>query len=124
LPDAETQRRSDGGPAAVGRVFGLVSLLVWCYALAARLLILSQLPGRMPAPARGCYFTDRLIVFVECRGTLADDLLGTALSWAYFWTTGLPWLVAVSPLLLLPWLLSIFLAVRFLMGRFGTARSS
>ena len=87
---------------------GLLSLLIWGPALAINLLVLSWLPRWRPGmPDEGCVFADSLMVFVRCHGTLADGLFGGLLTWSYYWTTGIGWMAAFMPPLLLPWILSI-----------------
>lgn len=101
---------------------GLLSLIAWVPAILGAVLVLpwlpTWLPGRPPPPGT-CYFTSSLIVFVECKGTLADRFFAKLLNFVYYWTVGLPWMAAFMPPVVVVWLLSIYFAFRFVTSRFA-----
>jgi hypothetical protein len=60
-----------------------------------------------------CYFTDALIVYVEC---IPQQWLGRLLSWAWWWTWGINWQIGFMPfslIIFIPEVVTIWLAARF-----------
>lgn len=102
----------------VESALGLFSLGIWGLAVGIRVLVLSRLPAWHPGlPEGGCYFSNALTIFVECRGTSADRLFGQVLNFAYYWTDGIVWMAAFFWPVLLLWLLSIYFVLRFVTSR-------
>jgi hypothetical protein len=61
-----------------------------------------------------CYFTDDLLLYIECPGS---KRLAELLSWAWWWTWGIKWMIGFLPFsltVLVPELIAIGLAVRLL----------
>lgn len=73
---------------------GLLGSAALVAALLAGSIAQFTLPHRTNALGRRCYFTDALIVYVECP---ANQALGGALSLAWWWTWGLKWPIGFFP---------------------------
>jgi hypothetical protein len=64
-------------------------------------------------PDASCYFTDALVAFIHCD----DGTLASTLTWAWYWTWGIYWLLGTQPFtlhILLAEVVSIWLAARFI----------
>ncbi|MCB5176740.1 hypothetical protein [Microvirga lenta] len=91
------------------------SFLLFITALVAGTIVNFTLPYFGPGLAgHNCYFTDALIVYVECR---SSRQLGTLLSWAWFWTWGIHLQIGFLPfslITLIPELVTVWLSTRLL----------
>jgi hypothetical protein len=122
----------------LGHALEVISVVIWTLAIVVGTYAQFVLPRWTGGPRPPCYFTDALIVFVECRGTFADGLAEAVLNWGWYWTWGLPWGITIpmfgltgfpavgfsSLVLVLPLLLAVltaFLAIRFIVRRLRKA---
>jgi hypothetical protein len=110
-----------------GQVFKFAeafSIAFWAIVIAIGTYAQFWLPywrGGSPRPS-GCYFTDAMIVFVQCNQTGADELLAGILTYCWMWSWGIGMTLAIFPLVILipyTWLAiaALFFAARFLIRR-------
>ena len=79
----------------LGRTLEAISAVVWAFALVIGTYAQFALPRWHGGPRPFCYFTDALIVFIECSESYADGLTQALLNWAWYWTWGISWVVGL-----------------------------
>ena len=116
-----TRLRKHPGPFLLS-IAETLSFTLWIVVLVAGTLANFTLPVFHARGASTCYFTDALIVLIECGGS---GPWGSLLSLAWWWTWGIHWMIGFLPYslpIIIPAVLTFWLAARFLYRLLG-ARS-